>query len=167
MINSYTPAGGDQMTAARIRGSKGVMSNSEDGIGRLEGLLPVVEAWHTKMCLLEVCTQISCMSSEGLNHYAYPWFSGNVCIVLLQWLMGERCMNYATSFSNAMWWTTPRIVLLPVKISFSCGRGTCCCSCSENIWHGFCRWSTLSVIVSRWINGAKFTWEKECNDAGD
>ena len=46
--------GGDQMTVARIRGSKGVVSNSQSGTGRLEGLVPVVEDWHTKMCLLEV-----------------------------------------------------------------------------------------------------------------
>ncbi len=30
------------------------MSNSENGAERHEGLIPVVEDWHAKMCLLEV-----------------------------------------------------------------------------------------------------------------
>ena len=47
--------GGDQMTAARARGSQRVRSNSERGKDRLEGLQPVVEDWHAKVCLLGVC----------------------------------------------------------------------------------------------------------------
>jgi len=42
------------MTTSRIRGSKGAVSNSESGAECLEGLIPVVEDWHAKMCLLEV-----------------------------------------------------------------------------------------------------------------
>ena len=42
------------MTAARIRGCKGIMSNGQCGVDRLDGFLPVVEDWHAKMCLLEV-----------------------------------------------------------------------------------------------------------------
>ena len=50
------------MTAARIRGSKRVMSNSESGTDALDGFIPVVEDWHTKMCLLEVFfCKIYCM----------------------------------------------------------------------------------------------------------
>ena len=40
--------GGDQLTAARVRGSKRVRGNSERGIERLEGLQPVIEDWHAK-----------------------------------------------------------------------------------------------------------------------
>lgn len=46
--------GGDQMTAARARGSQRIRSNSERGKDRLEGLQPVVEDWHAKVCLLGV-----------------------------------------------------------------------------------------------------------------
>ena len=46
--------GGDQMTAARTRGSKRIRSNSLRGKERLEGLVPVVEDWHAKVCLLGV-----------------------------------------------------------------------------------------------------------------
>lgn len=42
------------MTAARARGSQRIRSNSYRGLDRLEGLQPVVEDWHAKMCLLGV-----------------------------------------------------------------------------------------------------------------
>ena len=42
------------MTASRIRGSEGAVSNSYSGTECLDGLTPVVEDWHAKMCLLEV-----------------------------------------------------------------------------------------------------------------
>lgn len=48
--------GGDQMTAARARGSQRIRKNSERGRDRLEGLKPVCEDWHAKLCLLGVCT---------------------------------------------------------------------------------------------------------------
>lgn len=47
--------GGDQLTAARGRSSQRVRSNSERGIDRLEGLVPVVEDWHAKGSFLTVC----------------------------------------------------------------------------------------------------------------
>ena len=47
--------GGDQLTAARIRGSQTITSNSERGIDRLEGVTAVVEDWHAKQCLFRVC----------------------------------------------------------------------------------------------------------------
>ena len=46
--------GGDQLTIARARGSIAArldITRRE----RLEGLLPVVEDWHAKQCLLKVC----------------------------------------------------------------------------------------------------------------
>ena len=47
-------AGGDQLTAARVRGSQRVRSNGQRGLHRLEGIAPVVEDWHAKGCLLSV-----------------------------------------------------------------------------------------------------------------
>ena len=49
--------GGDQLTAARARGSKRIRHNEERGKDRLEGLMPVVEDWHAKMCFLEVIVE--------------------------------------------------------------------------------------------------------------
>jgi len=47
--------GGDQLTAARMRGAKEAKCNSITAARRLEGLIPVIEDWHTKVVLLEVC----------------------------------------------------------------------------------------------------------------
>lgn len=46
--------GGDQMTAAMVRGSQRIQSNSERGLDRLQGLVGVMEDWHAKQCFLEV-----------------------------------------------------------------------------------------------------------------
>ena len=52
--------GGDQLTVVRARSSQAVRADhSTRGQictrrDRLEGLLPVVEDWHTKQCLLKV-----------------------------------------------------------------------------------------------------------------
>lgn len=50
--------GGDQLTVARARGSAAIWSDHVTSIcsrrDRLEGLLPVVEDWHAKQCLLKV-----------------------------------------------------------------------------------------------------------------
>lgn len=46
--------GGDQLTASRIRSAQRVLRNSESRNERLEGFIPVIEDWHTKMCFLEV-----------------------------------------------------------------------------------------------------------------
>lgn len=46
--------GGDQLTVARVRGSQGIVSNSYNGSERIEGFIPVIEDWHTKMCYMQV-----------------------------------------------------------------------------------------------------------------
>lgn len=46
--------GGDQMTAARIRGCQLIRINSATEQSRLSGLFPVAEDWHTKVILLKV-----------------------------------------------------------------------------------------------------------------
>ena len=46
--------GGDQLTAARIRGSQRIRQNFVDKKGQLQGLVPCIEDWHAKVCLLEV-----------------------------------------------------------------------------------------------------------------
>lgn len=54
--------GGDQLTAKRARGSQKIRSNSKNEAEKLEGLLPVAEDWHTKVCLLEVRLRSVCVS---------------------------------------------------------------------------------------------------------
>ena len=46
--------GGDQLTVARARGSQRIRINSETGVDRLQGLVPVAEDWHTLVILLGV-----------------------------------------------------------------------------------------------------------------
>ena len=47
--------GGDQLTAARIRGAQEAKCNSVTASKRFDGLIPVIEDWHTKVIILEVC----------------------------------------------------------------------------------------------------------------
>ena len=47
--------GGDQLTAARARGTQRIRSNSERPLDRLEGLEPCCEDWDAKGVLLRVC----------------------------------------------------------------------------------------------------------------
>ena len=60
---SHIAFGGDQLTVSRIRGSQRVLFNSENGTERLEGFIPMIEDWHTKMCFMEVnmCTRYKCI----------------------------------------------------------------------------------------------------------
>ena len=46
--------GGDQLTVARVRGSQDALLNSESGTQRVQGLLPVIEDWHAKICYMQV-----------------------------------------------------------------------------------------------------------------
>ena len=45
--------GGDQLTAARARGAIKTRINSPTTSGRLAGLIPCVEDWHTQTILME------------------------------------------------------------------------------------------------------------------
>ena len=47
-----TLMGGDQLTVARARGAQLIRSNTGTNQGSFAGLLPVVEDWHTKLCLM-------------------------------------------------------------------------------------------------------------------
>ena len=54
--------GGDQLTCARARSAKCHRQDSATPLEKLDGLEPVVEDWHAKMCLIEVSTAISSCS---------------------------------------------------------------------------------------------------------
>ena len=60
--------GGDQLTAARARGAQKAKVNALTPRSRLEGLVPMVEDWHTKVTLLTV----------GYNYY----FRNQCCTII-------------------------------------------------------------------------------------
>lgn len=49
-----TLIGGDQLTIARARGSSAARVDHSTARDRLNGLMPIVEDWHAKQCLLKV-----------------------------------------------------------------------------------------------------------------
>lgn len=49
-----TLVGGDYLSVARARGAQLIRKTSELEMHRLDGILPVAEDWHAKVCLLEV-----------------------------------------------------------------------------------------------------------------
>ena len=46
--------GGDQLTVARARGSSAARVDHRTAKDRLNGLIPIIEDWHAKQCLLKV-----------------------------------------------------------------------------------------------------------------
>lgn len=64
--------GGDQMTVERSRNIQNVLSTSDTASARLEGIVPVAEDWHAKMCLYKVnITWLSCGKSSHLLWYNF------------------------------------------------------------------------------------------------
>ncbi len=49
-----TLVGGDQLSTARVRGCMMVQENSQNYFDKINGLLPVSEDRHTKVCFMEV-----------------------------------------------------------------------------------------------------------------
>ena len=52
--------GGDQLTVARVRGAQLAMCNGSTPVQRLEGLIPVIQDWHTEVILTEVWIHSAC-----------------------------------------------------------------------------------------------------------
>ena len=50
-----TLLGGDYLSVARARGAQYIRSSAELESERLNGLFPVCEDWHAKVCFLQVC----------------------------------------------------------------------------------------------------------------
>ena len=46
--------GGDQLTAARMRGTQTLLVLTTTPTDRLEGVIPVLEDWHSRMALVDV-----------------------------------------------------------------------------------------------------------------
>ncbi len=52
--------GGDQLTMERLRSAIDCMCDSHTDSQRLEGLIPTIEDWHAKQCLMQVKDGYSC-----------------------------------------------------------------------------------------------------------
>ncbi len=69
--------GGDQLTVAQIRGAQALRDTHSDPTDRFEGLVPVLEDWHSRMTLMKVpiystLSNYSCLDYVHTKH--------NVCI---------------------------------------------------------------------------------------
>lgn len=51
--------GGDQLTAARVRGAQKAKVSDDVPVNRMEGIVPVAEDWHTKMNFMGVSNTIT------------------------------------------------------------------------------------------------------------
>ena len=73
MLTAITTSffGGDQLTVARARGAQGQRENSNSGEKRLEGLVPVVEDWHTQMNLLIVSLLLFVYLCTKHSYFSY------------------------------------------------------------------------------------------------
>ena len=54
--------GGDQLTVKNARAAQTAKSAEPLSLGRLEGLVPVFEDWHARLCLLNVSYSAICAS---------------------------------------------------------------------------------------------------------
>ena len=71
-----TLIGGDQLTAARARGSILVRANCVKAEDRLDGVLPTAEDWHAKLCFLEVIHTGNCVKICLTCMYVYTTIPG-------------------------------------------------------------------------------------------
>ena len=102
----YILMGGDQLTAARARGSQRARCNSQRPKDRLEGLQPVAEDWHAKLCLLgvnEVFNNIDVIRYILVVMFLFSRSYGGGCTTAHQVEMAEPCFNCATSLTAGMW----------------------------------------------------------------
>ena len=51
--------GGDQLTAARIRGTQALRDSQDKAVDRLEGITAVAEDWHSRIVLVKVSVTIT------------------------------------------------------------------------------------------------------------
>ena len=51
---NHVLVGGDQLTVSRIRSAQQIRKNSNDLEERLEGLVPFIQDWHSKLCFMQV-----------------------------------------------------------------------------------------------------------------
>ena len=50
--------GGDQLTVARIRSTQALRDTHDSAVDCCEGIISVIEDWHSRMTLMKVCEAI-------------------------------------------------------------------------------------------------------------
>ncbi len=65
--------GGDQMTAARVRAAKDAKANAQTSYQRYEGIVPVLEDWHTKGNFMKVSSYRN-MEFKSLFFFSFFFF---------------------------------------------------------------------------------------------
>ena len=86
----YILFGGDQLTVERAIGAKNSKKNENRGLEQLEGLVPVIEDWHAKVCMLKVCHFI--LKAFKINFIINRPY-GRSCITLLQEEIVVLCIS--------------------------------------------------------------------------
>ena len=102
--------GGDQLTAARCRGSAAARCDSDTKKERLYGLIPVSEDWHGKYRLCKVCYMyIAGLLPKICHMYSLLNFCGIVNIAVLwikfSWIgkmLHQELLHSRTKFSIFM-----------------------------------------------------------------
>lgn len=72
--------GGDQMTVERRRNIQNVLSTSDTASARLQGIIPIAEDWHAKMCLYKVQRRVTLYV---VNHHIHCGTALHKCVNLL------------------------------------------------------------------------------------
>lgn len=65
--------GGDQLTVARTRGTQALRDTEETALNRLQGIVPIVEDWHTRMIFLKVYTFVLALDICICTKLLYHW----------------------------------------------------------------------------------------------
>ena len=82
--------GGDQLTVCQNYGAQSAWSNDDKPVGRLEGLIPVAEDWHTRLrvCVLHVVNLVDVIK------YLTGWV--DTLLYLINYVFVYVCYNVFT-----------------------------------------------------------------------
>ena len=88
--------GGDQLTCERARNSQRHRRDAALAEERLEALEPVVEDWHTEMCLFEVTNIHFSMNNNQIvvvcTYHLDNTFGGKI-IIIVNYIIIHSCLG--------------------------------------------------------------------------
>ena len=67
--------GGDQLTVVRVRSTQALHDTLDSAVERYDGIVPVLEDWHARVILLQVCI----LKTYKMSIYSYSLY-GAGCI---------------------------------------------------------------------------------------
>ncbi len=125
------PFGDHQLTVARMRGTQILRATEETAVKRLQGILPVVEDWHTRMTFLKV----------EVSHLLYVRINKNFILGNLGQTV-KNSVNYGerhhVSIEKSHW--TDSSPQRPSK-EHECSRGL----------YNYCSWS-MSLCLQQYVS---------------